>query len=545
MIAAMDVEELLAEGRAALAAADWARALECFERAGEHPAALKGLSEAARFAGRYEDAIAFGERAFAANRDAGDMVAAADCARWLAFCHGTYHGDFAVASGWMARAASAMEGSDESAAHGWLILDRAPFSQDTAERANLATAALAIARRYGDADLQYHAMSLLGESLVASGRIAEGMRLLDETMAAVMAGEVADHGIAGEIACRLLSACERAVDVRRARQWMAHVGRHVKWTDFVRPTCRTHYGAILVALGRWREAEAELLDAIAAFERGWRADRAFAMVRLADLRVLQGRYEEAERLLEGLEWHPIARRAAAAIAFARADLALAGDLALLCMEGADPGDPAGPPLLGLLVAIALARGDVDAAREAAGRLAERAATAEDARCAAFAALAAGCVRAAAGDAGGAADVKRAVERFAELELPLELARAQLELARCAAAATPRAAVAEARRALAAFERLGAVRDADAAGALLRELGASGRTFPRGAGELTAREREVLALLAAGLANADIAERLVISRRTAEHHVARILAKLGLRTRAEAAAYAVRERLQDP
>ncbi len=165
-------------------------------------------------------------------------------------------------------------------------------------------------------------------------------------------------------------------------------------------------------------------------------------------------------------------------------------------------------------------------------------------CAAYAALAAGCVRAAAGDAGGAADVKRAVEIFAELQLPLELARAQLELARWAAAATPRAAVAEARRALAAFERLGAARDADAAGALLRELGAAGRAFPRGGGRLTAREREVLALLAAGLANAEIAERLVISRRTAEHHVARILAKLDLRTRAEAAAYAVRERLQD-
>jgi DNA-binding CsgD family transcriptional regulator len=359
-----------------------------------------------------------------------------------------------------------------------------------------------------------------------------------------MAGEVDDHGIAGEITCRLLSACERAVDVRRAREWMAHVGRDVMWTDFVRPTCRTHYGAILIALGRWREAETELLDAIAGFERGWRGDRAFAMVRLADLRVLQGRYEEAERLLEGLEWHPIARRAAASIAFARADLALAADLARLCLEGADPGDPGGAPLLGLLVAIALAGGEVDAAREAAGRLAERAATAEDARVAAFAALAGGCVRAAAGDAGGAADVKRAIERFAELELPLELARAQLELARYAATATPLAAVAEARRALAAFEHLGAARDADAAGALLRDLGVPGRAFPRGHGQLTTREREVLALLAAGLANADIAERLVISRRTAEHHVARIFSKLDLRTRAEAAAFAVRQRLQD-
>jgi DNA-binding NarL/FixJ family response regulator len=108
-----------------------------------------------------------------------------------------------------------------------------------------------------------------------------------------------------------------------------------------------------------------------------------------------------------------------------------------------------------------------------------------------------------------------------------------------------AAVVEARHALETFERLGAARDADAAAALLRDLGAPARTFPKGYGTLTRRETEVLSLLAEGCSNAAIAERLFISRRTAEHHVARILAKLGLRNRAEAAVYALRERATNP
>jgi DNA-binding NarL/FixJ family response regulator len=55
---------------------------------------------------------------------------------------------------------------------------------------------------------------------------------------------------------------------------------------------------------------------------------------------------------------------------------------------------------------------------------------------------------------------------------------------------------------------------------------------------------VLALLAHGCTNAEIAERLVISRRTAEHHVASILRKLDLRTRSEAATYALQAGPED-
>lgn len=127
-----------------------------------------------------------------------------------------------------------------------------------------------------------------------------------------------------------------------------------------------------------------------------------------------------------------------------------------------------------------------------------------------------------------------------LGMPLESARARLGLARLHAwQGEPELAVEEARRALRNFERLGARPDADAAAALLRDLGVAGRTGPRLHEELTAREMEVLALLGEGLSNAQIAARLYIAPKTAEHHVGRVLRKLDLTSRAEAAAHAAR------
>jgi DNA-binding NarL/FixJ family response regulator/putative sterol carrier protein len=537
-----DADALLRQGWEALRAADWQSARSCFEQAldeKESAEALDGLSQAAHFLREYDRATELKERAFAAYRDEGEAVKAADTARWLAFLHGTYDGNYAAASGWMGRAKSMLEGVPECAGHGWLVLDSAVFSDTATEREKCAMSAMAIARRFRDTDLEFDALALLGECQVATGRVAEGMKLLDEAMAAATGGEVASHGAVGEICCRLLSACEHAMDVRRAEQWMDLIGRSVAWTDFVVPTCRTHYGGILVALGRWEEAETELRDALDTFKRGYRGDGAFPLLRLADLRVRQGRFEEAERLLEGAEWHPAARRFAAAIALGRGDLPLAEELAALCMEGADPADPGCAPVLGLLVEIQLRRDDRIAAEETLSRLQAIAAKARDELVTALLQLAEGRVAAAAGDEGAVPRLTAALEALSALNLPLEAARARLALARALARSSAGAAAAEARLALRAFESLGAARDVDAAAAVLRDLGEGGRSGRRGSGPLTSREAEVLDLLASGLSNADIADRLVISRRTAEHHVASVLSKLGLRSRAEAAAYSVR------
>jgi DNA-binding CsgD family transcriptional regulator len=541
------VDDLIRDGQQALECSDWGRARDLFEEAlrqQERADALDGLGRALHFGGDYPRAIEVTERAFAAYRAQGRAGEAADRARWLAFLHGAVNANMAVAAGWMARAESLLDGTEQSAGHGWLLIDQAPFTDDAQARERLAASALAIARRFGDADLEFDAMALLGESYVAGGRVAEGMALLDQAMTAVSSGEVRGIVAVGDIVCRLLSACEMALDLSRAEEWMSVATGFTAWKDWVSPVCRNHYGGILVAAGRWTEAEAELSAAMRTFERSYRLMSQSPLVKLGDLRVRQGRLDEARRLLEGHESHPIARRALAMIAFARGESELAADLVRLCLEAEAPTDPGCATALELLVRIRVARGEVAAAAEARDRLAELASGSGDQRASAFAALAEGLVATARGDP-ATHGLQEAQRRFEALNLPFEAGRAQLELARALAEDSPQAATAEARAALRTFERIGARAEADAAAALLRQLGAGGRGGARSSGALTRREKDVLALLADGCSNAEIAKRLVISRRTAEHHVASILSKLDLRSRAEAAAYAVRARGEDP
>jgi ATP/maltotriose-dependent transcriptional regulator MalT len=540
----------LAGAHAAFQTGDWDRAAALFEsvlESGDDPAAMEGLAEALLWLQRFDEALAARERAFAYYQQAHLKLDASRQARHLAFIHGAVRGNEAAAMGWFGRAESLLEGLPESVEHAWLAFDRTPLVPDRDERERLASYAVGVARTAGDTDLEFGALALLGETYVYAGRVDEGMRLIDQAMAAVSSREVTGVMAAGDIYCRLLSACERVGDVRRAEQWMAASERYAEWSGYalVSASCRMHYGGILTEVGRWADAETELLAALRVSESSYRFMGTLALVRLAELRVRQGRFEEAERLLEGNDWHPLARRARAAVAFARGEYALADELVGLCLETEDRSQAACAPLLELLVEVRVTRADADGAAEALRALDEVAAQTRDARAAAYAQLAAGRVAAAAGDDHASAHFQEARGGFAALQLPFEAARARLELARAVETRAPQAAAAEARHALADFERLGAARHADGAAALLRRLGDRGaRSWSRATGELTKRESEVLALLGDGLSNAEIAERLVISRRTAEHHVASILSKLSLRSRAEAAAHAVRAQAEN-
>ncbi len=330
----------------------------------------------------------------------------------------------------------------------------------------------------------------------------------------------------------MLAACEAAGDVERAQQWLRVID---EFTDrygcpFMYATCRTHYGGLLVAKGRWAQAERELAAAIRMSGAAGPVPHALALTQLGELRLRQGRLEDAEALLPDCNDDLLEGR----VRLARGDVAVALQLLGRCAERS--GDsPAAAACLRSLVEAQLAADDLEAGQATVKRLEALAAAGSGDYLRCCAALAAGRLALARGRYGeSSAALHAALDGFLALDLPFDAALTRLGLAKAYAPERPEIAIPHARAALAVLDELGAS-GADEAAALLRSLGVAARGGTRGRGPLTRREQEVLALIALGLSNPEIAQRLVISRKTAAHHVSRVLAKLGVRNRAEAAA----------
>jgi ATP/maltotriose-dependent transcriptional regulator MalT len=490
----------------------------------------------------YRGAMDIYEQAYTAYRNEGDLLAAARCARTAGWMHGWLFGEYAVFGGWMSRASAILEEYDaDTAEHGWVLNMQARYGNDLAEQKRDYLAARDIGRAYGDVALEAESLNGLGTMLVLSGHTDEGFRYLDEALGAVCSGDVRDVFVVESTFCGLFASCERTHDVDRAQQWMRAADDLAKRFNFlpVAGYCRAHYGGLLTAAGRWTEAEKELNAAARVFSLDYIRIYGNVVCRLADLHIRQGRLEEAAQLLEGLEQHDDAVFPLAALHLAHGRIALARDLLERTIERGDHVDSYEGPLLALLVDVHIAAGDTDKAQAVTERLTQLAGGETGFYLRGIAALARGkvCVASGTGDARRCLD--QALSTFAEGQLPFDVARARLELAKAVAADDPEVAVNEATAALNAFAGFAATRDADAAAALLRSLGSSGRPTPRSRDVLTRRENEVLDLLGHGLSNAQIGERLFISPKTVEHHVGRIFTKLGVRGRAEAVALAGR------
>lgn len=545
-----DGDELLSAAGMALARAAWGEARELYERVlarAESADALEGFAVASWWQDDVDAAIDARERAYVMRRAQGQTIEAARAAGFLAWDYGAVRGSYAIAGGWLERARRLVEDLPPSAEHAWLPLIEASFHLDTdaTEVLRLSLEAAAHARAHAGLDIEMTARTLQGLALVSLGRVQEGTRLLDEGTAAATAGELYDPIAIGSCCCNMIIACERARDFDRAGQWCERLTAFCERTG-QRPLlalCRAHHGTVLTARGEWDAAEAELAWATGRLSTLRPPLAGYARARFAQLRRRQGRYAEARELLAAAGGHVLVPLVKAEVALDEGDPSAAQGYAERYLREFGHQQPIeSAAALELLVPIRIRLGELDGAREAHARLVAIADAVGTDQLRAAERSTGGAIALAERDPDRACrDLEDAIELYDRSTAPFDVARTRLALASVHASGDrPEAALEHAVAAAAVFEELGAAGAAKDAARLVGRLGGS-TAAARRAG-LTGRELEVLILVAEGLSNPRIAERLVISEHTVHRHLANVYAKLGVSSRAAAVALAAEREL---
>jgi ATP/maltotriose-dependent transcriptional regulator MalT len=524
----------------------WAEARAIFDEAlarEETAEACEGLSWAAWWLDDAETLFHARERAYRLYKSRGDAASAARMATWLAADHLDFHGSAAVASGWLHRAHRLLDPLDPGPDHGWLAFHEgylADGAGDTARAQELAGVAAELGRRFGVPDLEMLGLALEGVTLVACAQVEEGMRCLDEATAAALAGEATIPISSAWACCFLVGACAAVHDYERASEWCDRIAEFAEryGSRYMLAFCRAEYGSVHMWRGRWSEAEAVLELSVEDFSHSRPAWAAAPLVALAELRRRQGRPEDAARLLDRAGSSQTEQLCRARLALDRGEPLGAVELLERILRKA----PAHRRLervtiLELLVEAQIARGELTQAAAALDALREVERLVGTAPLRAFVERAEGRLAAAGGDHEHArTSLEDAIDRLEGSGAPYEASLTRIDLATSLLALGRNdAARSEAAAALQRLLEFGAVTKARRARRLVDATTGDGRiVLP----QVTAREREVLRLLAEGLTNRQIAERLIISEHTVHRHVTKILRKLDLPSRSAAAATAV-------
>jgi len=532
-------------GWAALSNGDWESAKASFEESlvqSETPEALEGMGWVGQMLS--EDRLTFDarERAYRLYLERGEKGSAARIAAWLAADHLLFRGEPAVANGWLQRAHSLLDGVAPGVDHGWLAIHEGHIAialdEDTTKARQLAARAVELGRTFRAPELEMLGLGLEGRALVSDGELEEGMRRLDEATTVALAGEASLLYCVAWACCYLISACERVRDYERAAQWCARVGDFCSQHEiFLLNTCRAHYASVLSWQGRWEEAESQLSAAVGGLQSSRPPMVGDALARLGELRRRQGRSAEAEQLFARSETHTLSLLGRAALAFDRDQPVEAAELADRYLRRF-PGPGRVERSAGLEVSVrALARlGEHERATEALGELREIAARARTRPILAAVCSSEGTLAVARGDHDAARrSFEDALDLLAACDAPFETGRVRLDLAATQSAlGRSDQARREIEAAIADFRAMGADWERARAETMLGRLQ---KTEDGPLGGLSRRELEVLGLVAKGLKNRDIAERLVLSEHTVNRHVANILRKLGVSSRAAAASLA--------
>ena len=497
---------------------------------------LAAMADSAWWLGLNKEALAAFEEAFGLYERAGRVASAAKLALDIGFLW-MLRGEVALGEGWVSRGRRLLRDLPDCVEQGYglaVTLEEAVSAGRFDDAVAIARDVQACGARFQDSTL--HTVGMVGEgiALIRAGRAAAGWAVLDEAMLPVAAGHVTPDWT-GNIYCQMMAICHDLADLRRARYWTDTTER---WCGHFSPAvmflgvCRMHRVRLLAVQGDWSRAEDE----------AWRVGE-----ELADLNVpavAESHYQIGEiRRLRGdlagadasySRAHQLGRDPQPGLALLRLAEGRIGPASASIRAGLAgcPDDPLSrAPLLAAQVEIALAKGDVDEAIEAAGELELIAGNFASPGLQVLARQAAAAASLARGShADALRQLREAVRRWQDLDVPYEAARSRVMAAQAYRAIGDReAAILELEAAAAVFEALGAAGDATQV-----ELLMSDRVLP---GSLTVREVEVLSCVAAGQTNREVAAALFISEKTVARHLSNIFTKLAVSSRTEAAAFA--------
>jgi DNA-binding NarL/FixJ family response regulator len=513
---------------------EWSRAVELFQTAAEQsglsPADMNTLGDAAWWLGRIETSNAAYIDAYRRHVDEGRHREAAMSAIGVAV-NLLLRGDDVLGSGWLARAERLLEADTDCPEYGYLLhLTRveAAFGSNAGLDGALAAAREVheLGRRHDSADLV--AAGLMGEGriLIKQARVADGLALLDEVLVLLLTERLSPEW-AGDVYCNLMVAASELVDVERAAAWTEATARWLQTIDaavLFTGICRLHRAQVHTWRGAWDLAEREARLVCADLAEIEPSSAAEAHYHLGDIRRLRGDLAGAEQAYDaarhlGGDTQP----GLAMLHLARGQVDVASAAINAAVAGA-PDPLTRARLRAAQVEIALADSDTATAHAASTDLAEIAETFGSSGLLAMAEQARGAVQVASGNPDQALPLLHgALRRWQAVEAHHQCASVRLLLSR-------------------AYRALGdsdsAAREHATAAAILERLGVPARaTRPAVPGGLTTREAEVLALVAAGKSNREVAAALVVSEKTVARHLSNIFSKLGVSSRTAATAFA--------